>query len=157
MEHKMPDNEVWPPKPSLPDPLTEYDEVIAAKIAALSEARQGRLSLIKALRDEEGLDLKQALAVVNSYSDRHGVFVIGKAAKAYAWGGCMLALIPLGLATFNLYLDLVCREAILRQPHHRAAILALDREQLAVIAAMCVTALLLAGISFLRHKASRKK
>ena len=30
--HKMPESNVWPPKPDLPDPLTEYDEVIAAKL-----------------------------------------------------------------------------------------------------------------------------
>jgi len=28
----MPESNVWPPKPDLPDPLTEYDEVIAAKL-----------------------------------------------------------------------------------------------------------------------------
>lgn len=36
MEHKMPENDVWPPKPTLPDPQTEYDDWIEAKLPTLS-------------------------------------------------------------------------------------------------------------------------
>jgi len=32
----MPDNDVWPPKPSLLDPLAEYDELIEASLPTLS-------------------------------------------------------------------------------------------------------------------------
>ncbi len=36
MEHKIPENDVWPPKPSLPDPAMEYDDWIDAKLPMLS-------------------------------------------------------------------------------------------------------------------------
>lgn len=49
----MPESDVWPPKPSILDPLMEYDGLIAAKLAALPEPRRSRLLLMKALRDEE--------------------------------------------------------------------------------------------------------
>jgi len=67
----MHDNDVWPPKPDLSDPLTEYDDVIAARLDALPEAKRSRLLLIKSLRDAEGMDLRQAYALVNNYSERH--------------------------------------------------------------------------------------
>ncbi len=40
----MPDNDVWPPKPDLPDPLAEYDDVIAARLAYLPERQSGCFS-----------------------------------------------------------------------------------------------------------------
>ena len=32
----MPDNSVWPPKPTLLDPMAEYDELIEASLPTLS-------------------------------------------------------------------------------------------------------------------------
>ena len=102
----MPDNTTWPPKPDLPDPLTEYDEVIAAKLAALSETKTGpnRILLIKALHDDEGLDLRQAYAFVTSYCDRHGLFVTSKATWTFGLGGCGLLVTAHCAVTFGGYM-----------------------------------------------------
>ncbi len=132
----MPDNDVWPPKPDLPDPLTEYDEVIAAKLAAPSPAITGRLTLVKVLREQEGLDLRQAIALANNYCDRHGLFVSGRVTKAFGWGGCGMAFAALCLAIFSGYLSIVRLEAVLSQPHHHAALMALDRQEMVVAAAI---------------------
>lgn len=155
--HKMPDNDVWPPKPDLPDPLTEYDEVIAAKIAALPEARRNRFALIRALRDEEGIDLRLANALSKSYGDRHGLFVTGRAGKVFAWGGCVPAGVAMCLAFFNTYLLLFRREAVMSQPHHRAALLALDRQELAVVAAIMLLTIVSATVSVASRRLSHRR
>ena len=126
----MPDDTIWPPKPDLPDPLTEYDGVIAAKLAALSETNTGpsRILLIKALRDEEGMELQQAFALSKSYCDRHDVLVRPKTLSAMAWLGCLVPLLMFGLVIFNFCLAFQ-REAILRLPHHHAAFLAFHKEE----------------------------
>ncbi len=100
----MPENDVWPPKPDLPDPLTEYDDVIAAKIAALPEAGRNRFSLIKALRDEEGMDLRQAIALSKSYSHRNGVLISSRTDWALALTLLILSLAALTSAGFSYYL-----------------------------------------------------
>ena len=136
----MPQSNVWPPKPDLPDPLTEYDGVIAAKLAALSETKTGpnRILLIKALRDEEGIDLQEAIVLSKSYCDRHGLFVTGKVTMALSLGGCGLFLTALCLIAFGGYLIEFRRDAVLRQPHHHAALMALDRQEMAVMAVIMV-------------------
>ena len=136
----MPDDAIWPPKPDLPDPLTEYDEVIAAKLTALSETKAGpnRILLIKALRDEEGMALRHALTLTKSYGDRHGLFTPSRATLALGLGGCGLALAALCLAVLSGYLMLVRRDAVLSQPHHHAALMALDRQEMAVLAAIII-------------------
>ncbi len=106
----MPENDVWPPKPDLPDPLTEYDDVIAAKIAALPEARRNRFALIKALR-EEGLDLRQAITVVNSYCDRHRALISSRVDRAMAYSLVALSLIMLASVGLSYYLDAARDEA----------------------------------------------
>jgi len=139
----MPDNDVWPPKPALPDPLTEYDDVIAAKLAALAETktRPSRLLLTKSLLEEKGLDLKQAYAFVADYCDRQDILVQPKTSPVMAWLGCLVPLSMFGLGVFNLWLD-YRREAIMRLPHHHAAFLAIRREGLIVVCAILVLLLL---------------
>ena len=140
----MPDNTTWPPKPDLPDPLTEYDEVIAAKLAALSETKTGpnRILLIKALHDDEGLDLRQAYAFVTSYCDRHGLFVTSKATWTFGLGGCGLLVTALCAVTFGGYMVEAHRAVVLRQPHHHAALLALDGQEMAVMFAFLALSIL---------------
>ncbi len=163
----MPDNDVWPPKPDLPDPLAEYDELIEAKLPTLStetvkwnlvlprsttllpgflwllhmtgrlrsrlspgEPVPERLLLIQALREERGLDLLQAQAVVQSYYQRHRMAPTKKALLKIL----ILALAPVALALvaafstlFAVYLSFH-RQVVLSHPNHGAAILALDNE-----------------------------
>ena len=130
----MPDNDVWPPKPALPDPLTEYDDVIAAKLAALSETKTGpnKILLIKALRDEEGMDLSQAYAAVNNYYARNGTPVQTRASKVRAWLGCLPLLAWLCFAGAAIY-SMKRRDEILSHPHHHAALIALDRQEIVVL------------------------
>ena len=141
---KMPDNDTWPPKPALPDPLTEYDDVVAAKLAALSGTKTGpnKLLLIKALRDEEGIELRQAYAVVNNYWARHTDLARTQAVPRLAWLGCLLPFSTLGLAVFNLCLQFR-REAILRLPHHHAAFLAFCSQERIVLYALLALILLM--------------
>ena len=65
-------NDVWPPRPDLPDPLTEYDEFVKALLAA-EEPVRSRLSLVKLLREETGLGLRECLAIANNYCTRNSV------------------------------------------------------------------------------------
>ena len=155
----MPESNVWPPKPDLPDPLTEYDGVIAAKLAALSETKTGpnRILLIKALREQEGLDLRQAIAVANSYCNRHGLFVSGRATKAFVWGRCGIAFAAVCLGFTNAYLIVFRNEAVMRQPHHHAAFMALVRLEIVIVAATMLLALASTIISGIIRRESRKK
>ena len=153
----MPESNVWPPKPDLPDPLTEYDDVIAAKLAASSPAVSGRLTLVKILREQEGLDLRQAIAVANSYCNRHGLFVSGRATKAFVWGGCGIAFAAVCLGFTNAYLIVFRNEAVMRQPHHHAAFMALVRLEIVIVAATMLLALASTIISGIIRRESRKK
>ena len=152
----MPENDVWPPKPDLPDPLTEYDEVIAAKLAALPEAKRSRLLLTKALRDEKGMDLRQAYTFVTSYCDRHKILVRPRTSLTMAWLRCLVPLLAFCLAVFNIYLGYQ-RDAILRLPHHHGAFLALRREQLSVVYVLVTLVFLNLIVQVMRFRASRKK
>ena len=154
----MPDNTIWPPKPDLPDPLTEYDSVIAAKLAALSETKTGpsRILLIKALRDEEEMNLQQAFALSKSYCDRHGALVQTRASQIRAWLGCLPPLSMLCFAGFIFYW-MKRRDEILSQPHHHAAFLTLSKEALAVCLTVLIFALLNLGIQVIRFRRSRQK
>lgn len=153
----MPDNDVWPPKPDLPDPLTEYDEMIVANLAAFpaGEPAQMRFRLIKALR-EEGLDMRQAIAIVNDYCDRHGVLVRSKATQLFAWSNFGLVLAAMLLSIFNVYLGNQ-RAAILLLPHHHTAFLALRREQLAIVCAITALAFLNMIVLIIRFRRNRQK
>ncbi len=152
----MPDNDVWPPKPDLPDPLTEYDGLIAAKLAALPEAKRSRLLLMKALRDEEGIELRQAFAVVNNYCDRNGVVVRSKTNKMFAWSNFSLVLVAMVLNFFNLYLS-YRRDAILGVPHSHASFLAFRGEQLAISYAVAALLFLNVIVLVIRFRRNRKK
>ena len=129
----MPDNDVWPPKPTLLDPLTEYDALIKSKLHILSEAEPGpsRLRLMEALRSQEGMDLRQARRLANSYCDRHGVFVITRATQIFTWGNFGLVLAVGLLVLLNVYLSWRC-DAILGMSHTHAALLVFRGRQLAI-------------------------
>lgn len=145
----MPENDVWPPKPSLPDSLTEYDGLIATKITALPEARRNRFTLIRALRDEEGMTLWQAYAVVNNYCERCGDFDQTKTSQMSDWLKCASSLVALGF----LFYWMKRRNEILVQPHHHAALIAINRQMIAVI----LVFMLLAILSVILSMTSRRK
>ena len=110
----MPDDTIWPPKPDLPDPLIEYDEAIAAKLATfpkaeLTEDKQFRL--IMSLRAESGLGLRQARSVVNSYYTRHGMLVNSRADRTRAYVLVALSLITLASVCLSHFLDAARDEA----------------------------------------------
>jgi hypothetical protein len=152
----MPDNDVWPPKPDLPDPLTEYDGLIAEKLAALPEAKRSRLLLMKAMRDEEGMNLREAFAVVNNYCDRNGVQVRSKTNKMFAWSNFGLVLVAMVLNFFNLYLS-YRRDAILGVPPHHVAFLAFRREQLAISYTVVALIFLNLIVLVIRFRKNRQK
>lgn len=152
----MPDNDVWPPKPDLPDPLTEYDEVIAAKLAALSEAKRNRIALIKALRDDTGIELRQAYAAVNNYCERHDVFAQTRTSRLLAWLGCLPPLAMLCFAGFLFYW-MKRRDEILSQPHHHAALLALSKEALIATSVVAMIAFVNLRVHLVRLQRCRKK
>ena len=153
----MPDNSVWPPKPTLLDPLAEYDGLIKSKIGALSEAGRepSRLLLMKSLRDKEGMSLRQAFTVVNYYCDRYGVLVITKATRIFTWSNFGLALAAGLLNTFNLYLT-YRRDAILGMPHTHTAFLTFRSEQLAIIYTASALLFLNVIVLVMRFRHNRK-
>ncbi len=58
----MPEPPAWPPPPDLPEPLSEHDDFLAACIrSSTPKVPLSRLSLVKSLRDENGLDLRTCL------------------------------------------------------------------------------------------------
>ena len=154
----MLDNTIWPPKPTLLDPLTEYDELIKGKLDALSEAERepSRLLLMKALRDEEGMDLRQACTLVNNYCDRYGVHVTSKATRIFTWSNFGLVLVAGLLNIFNLYLS-YRRDAILGVPHTRAAFLAFRSGQLTISYTALALVLLNIVVLVIRFRHSHKK
>ena len=154
----MPDNDTWPPKPTRPDPLTEYDDVIAAKLALLSETKTGpnKLLLIKALRDEEGIDLRQAFVHVNSYCARNGALIQTRASRTRAWLGCLPSLFMFCFVGYLAYW-MKRRDEILSQPHHHAAFLALSREAVTICLIGVALAFLNVVIQIVRLQQRRKK
>lgn len=154
----MSDNDVWPPKPNLADPQTEWDELITAKLNGFAKSDPGdkRFRLILVLRVEKGLGLRQAVSIVNSYCDRHGILVRNGKDKFFAWCNFGLILPAMLLNFFNIYLSWQ-RNATFGAPHHHAAVVALHREQLAI--SYAVFALLFLNIIFLviRFRRNRQK
>ena len=153
----MLNTDVWPPKPDLPDPLTEYDAVIAAKIAAFPAGESGQMQfrLIKALF-EEGVEIRQAIAIVRSYGVRHGGFAETKIVRFLSLVNVCIGMLASALAFFNVYLGHQ-RGAILRLPHHHAAFLALRKEELFVVYTIVALAVLNIPIFIIRLKLARKK
>lgn len=65
----------WPPPPAVPDPLAEHDAFLTSLVCTpATKLPMPRLRLMRELRLATGKDLRQCLAVVNNYCDRHGVF-----------------------------------------------------------------------------------
>ena len=66
---------IWPPPPDVPHPLAEHDAFLSTLIRApQTKLPMSRLSLTRELHRVAGKDLRQCLAVVNNYCDRHGIF-----------------------------------------------------------------------------------
>lgn len=81
----------WPPPPDTPEPLTEHDEFLRASVSALTSKQPlSRLRLIRELHKEAGLDLRQCMAVVNSYCDRNAILMPTRGPSA--WFGCLPSL-----------------------------------------------------------------
>jgi hypothetical protein len=126
----MPDSDVWPPKPDLPDPLTKHDELIKEQMIALPGELPGlRLfNVLKVLRKERGLDWLSGFIVMQSYFQRYGAPPNPKRLTVFAFIVLGLAFPACLLQLYNVYL-LFHREAILAQPNHQAALLVLDQEK----------------------------
>jgi hypothetical protein len=126
----MPDNDVWPSKPDLPDPLTEYDELIQEQMIVLPGELPGlRLfNIIKVLRKERGLNWLSGVVAVQSYHQRRGAPPNAKRHTVFAFIVLGLAFPACLLQLYNVYL-MFQREAILAQPNHQAALVVLDQEK----------------------------
>ncbi|MDQ2800830.1 MAG: hypothetical protein M3Y13_14460, partial [Armatimonadota bacterium] len=134
----------------------EYDDVIAAQLAALPIARRNRLSLTKAMREEAGMDLRQAYPYVNSYCTRHGLFAQTRTSRIMTWLGCLPLLAWVCFAGFLFYW-MKRRDEILSQPHHHAAFLALSREALIIASVVAVLAFVNLGVQIIRFQKRRHK
>ena len=175
----MPENNIWPPKPTLLDPMAEYDELIEARLPTLSAMtvkwdlivpashkllpgifwllpRVHRLSpgvpvndralLIQVLREECGLDFQQAQSVVLSYYQRRGMAMTTKAVlRTLVFPLTVLALAFVGAfaVLISSYLTFH-RDAVLSQPNHGAALIALDHAK----ALLQIASLTLSGLVF---------
>ena len=118
----MPDNDVWPPRPDLPDPLTEYDELIRTLLEA-TEPAQHRLALVKALREKTGLNLSECLTITNSYCTRNGIVFRNEPSRTERGIGYVSVLILCAAGADILYLQHLQLIALDR---HLARIRAID-------------------------------
>lgn len=182
----MPDNDVWPPKPTLLDPLAEHDELIEARLPTLSAmtpnwdlllpksplllpglrsllpaARRlspgvpvsDRVLLLQALREDKGLDFWQAQAVVKSYYQRHGMEMAPKAVLKtllLPLVGAGLAVVAVAATLLSSYLSFH-RRALLSQPNHGVAIIALDNAKSLLQTVSLTLLALIYGFWFLRY------
>ena len=90
-QNAMPDDQTWPPPPDISIPLTEHDAFLRACVrAATPKPPLSRLSLIRDLRKETGLDLRHCMNVVNSYCDRNAILMPMRGPSA--WLGCLPSL-----------------------------------------------------------------
>ena len=130
----MPTDEVWPPKPSLPDPILEYDALIKEKLVARTIGFRGLVlfSLIRVLRGR-GLSFGQAFAAVDNYSARQRASLSAKDSATVSLivlpvliSMTALLISAMALALVGVFLQFR-RHAILSQPHHQAPLLALDQ------------------------------
>jgi len=93
---RMPVQSTWPPPPDIPNPLAAHDDFLTACVLNSSEKRPvSRLRLMRDLRKERGVDVRQSLAIVNDYCDRHAI--LPSAARVELWVISLMGLI--GLAT----------------------------------------------------------
>ena len=84
----------WPPPPDTPEPLTEHDEFLKSCVRSpTSKPPLSRLRLIRDLRKETSLDLRQCMAVVNGFCDRHAILM--PLHGPCAWVGCLVPLIQI--------------------------------------------------------------
>ncbi len=92
----MPGQSTWPPPPDVPHPLAEHDGFLTACVLR-SSAKQPvtRLRLIQDLRKERGVDLRQSLAIVNNYCDRH--LILPPARGLAAWGASLASLVMIAV------------------------------------------------------------
>jgi len=155
----MPDNDVWPPKPALPDPLMEYDELISERLAASlgGRSRYDRFKLVKALHEEKGMGWPAALATVESYRRRHFPPPGAKFFVALGVAASVIALPQLYQIALKFH-----RNAVLSQPNHRAALLALNQRiaflDLVVIVALTLTlGAVMAGVGTMLYRKRRSQ
>lgn len=92
----MPGQSTWPPPPAVPHPLAEHDGFLTACVLR-SSAKQPvtRLSLVRNLCKERGTDLRQSLAIVNNYCDRH--LILPPARGLAAWGASLASLVMIAV------------------------------------------------------------
>ena len=119
----------WPPPPDRPDPMAAHDAFLTGLLrAAMTEPPLSRLRLMRTLRLTTGLGLRQCLAIVNDYCDRHGVFPQRRGLRL--WLPVLPSLIQIGLSVALI----VCQSILGRElaaAHTRPARQLLFRERIA--------------------------
>lgn len=155
----MLDDDAWPPKPTLLDPLAEYDALICERLAAPlhGQSRYGRFQLVKALHEEKGLGWLAALAAVESYRKRYMPPPGAKFFVAFGVATSVIVLPQLYQIALKFH-----RNAVLSRPNHRAALLSLNQRigslDLVILIVLALTlGAAMAGFAVLLYKKHRKK
>ncbi|MBV9851298.1 MAG: hypothetical protein JO250_16635 [Armatimonadetes bacterium] len=129
MAHTDPQESVWPPPPDVANPLAEHDEFLTARLRApAANPPLSRLRLVRELRDATGLDLRQCLAVVNDYCDRHAIFPQRRGLAL--WLSLLPSLFQIGLSA-GLIVSQIVLGRELAAAHTRATRHLLLRERIA--------------------------
>ncbi len=120
----------WPPPPSTPEPLSAHDDFLTACIrSSTPKPPLSRLSLIKNLREETGLDLRSCLAVVNSFCDRHTILM--PLGGFWTWAGCLPPIIMLTMvAAMNISWIILERRHDASATHLERVMITSERMQL---------------------------
>lgn len=98
----------WPPPPDTPNPLAAHDGFLTACVLNSSAKKPvSRLSLMRDLRKEQGVDARQSLAIVNNYCDRHRILTTlhGQDAKVNNLILIILSVIVIASATITIFLE----------------------------------------------------
>ena len=103
----MDEMSTWPPPPDLPKPLEVHDEFLVTSIrASQPKLPLSRLRLVRDLHLATGLSLRQCLAVVNDFCDRHAILLPVRGFGIWAMLLCHLvsltALLAMNIAWYIL-------------------------------------------------------
>ena len=138
----------WPPSPNIPEPLSDHDEFLVACVRnSTLKTPLSRLSLVKNLRDETGLDLRSCLATVNHFCNKHTILM--PSGSRWVWAGCLPPIIMLTMAAaINISWTILGRRHDAAATHLERVTITTERMQLdfvflgVCLAAACASVIL---------------
>jgi hypothetical protein len=145
-----PENQTWPPPPDTPEPLTEHDSPLTALVCApATKPPLSRLRLVRDLRKETGLQLRQCQVFVNSFCDRNAILLPIRG--PIVWGGCLISLIQLAAAITLAMSGFLLERSLNAAPTHAARFaIRAEREELDLllfgITFVCISVNLIFGL-----------